>query len=216
MEGSNYWGYGYKTQHSYPRSRLIAWRRPGVKFGRNVVRRNNKKNPSRWGQKVRNKKLISQVNILYLLLISMFYELMYYSCSTYFPILCQPSIWSKMAPSQMLPLLFRVDLGVITTLECFRITQRPRTSTNGCNLVSYPRHLWSSRLRGGYEIHRLHLFWEVRLPTRVSCSYVGWSCRIHRLYLCWGVRLSQRVSCSPVDWGCRIHWLHLCRGIRLP
>ena len=22
MEGSNYWGYGYKTQHSYPRSRL--------------------------------------------------------------------------------------------------------------------------------------------------------------------------------------------------
>ena len=26
MEGSNYWGYGYgyKTQHSYPRSRLIT------------------------------------------------------------------------------------------------------------------------------------------------------------------------------------------------
>ena len=21
MDGSNYWGYGYKTQHSYPRSR---------------------------------------------------------------------------------------------------------------------------------------------------------------------------------------------------
>ena len=24
MEGSNYWGYGYKTQHSYPRSWLIT------------------------------------------------------------------------------------------------------------------------------------------------------------------------------------------------
>ena len=22
MEGSNYWGHGYKTQHSYPKSRL--------------------------------------------------------------------------------------------------------------------------------------------------------------------------------------------------
>ena len=30
MEGSNYWGYGYKTQHSHP-----FWRRPVVKFGRN-------------------------------------------------------------------------------------------------------------------------------------------------------------------------------------
>ena len=38
---SNYWGYGYKTQHSYPR--LITWRRPEVKFGWNVVRRNNNK-----------------------------------------------------------------------------------------------------------------------------------------------------------------------------
>ena len=43
MESSNYWEYGYKTQHSNPRSRLITWRRPEVKFGRNVVRRNNKK-----------------------------------------------------------------------------------------------------------------------------------------------------------------------------
>ena len=55
MEGSNYWGYGYKTQHSYPRSRLITWRSPEVKFGRNVVRKTTKKLP-RWGQKVRNKK----------------------------------------------------------------------------------------------------------------------------------------------------------------
>ena len=39
MEGSNYWGYGYKTQHSYPRSRLITWRRPEVKFDRNVVKK---------------------------------------------------------------------------------------------------------------------------------------------------------------------------------
>ena len=43
MEGSNDWGYGYKTQHSYPRSRLVTWRRSEVKFSRNVGRRNNKK-----------------------------------------------------------------------------------------------------------------------------------------------------------------------------
>ena len=43
MEGSYYWGYAYKTQHSYPRSWLITWRRPEVKFGRNVVRRNKQK-----------------------------------------------------------------------------------------------------------------------------------------------------------------------------
>ena len=30
---------GYKTQHSYPRSRLITRRRPEVKFGRNVVKK---------------------------------------------------------------------------------------------------------------------------------------------------------------------------------
>ena len=39
MESSNYWGYGYKTQHSYPRSRLITWKRSEVKFGRNIVRK---------------------------------------------------------------------------------------------------------------------------------------------------------------------------------
>ena len=44
MEGSNYWGHGYKTQHSYPRSRLITWRRPEVKFGRNVVKKKQHKN----------------------------------------------------------------------------------------------------------------------------------------------------------------------------
>ena len=54
MEGSDYWGYGYKTQYSYPRSQLIPWRRPEVKFGRKVVRKT--KNLPRWGQKVRNKK----------------------------------------------------------------------------------------------------------------------------------------------------------------
>ena len=55
MEGSNYWGYGYKTQHSYSRSRLITWRRPEVKFGRNVVKEETKQKLPRWGQKVRNK-----------------------------------------------------------------------------------------------------------------------------------------------------------------
>ena len=54
-EGSNYWGYGYKTQHSYPRSRLITWRRPEVKFGRNVVKEETTLKLPRWGQKVRNK-----------------------------------------------------------------------------------------------------------------------------------------------------------------
>ena len=43
---------------SYPRSRLITWRRPEVKFGRNVMKRNNKKLP-RWGQNVRNKYRIN-------------------------------------------------------------------------------------------------------------------------------------------------------------
>ena len=46
IEGSNYWGYRYKTQHSYPRSRLITWRRPEVKFDRNIVWRNNKNHNS--------------------------------------------------------------------------------------------------------------------------------------------------------------------------
>ena len=44
MEGSNYGGYGYKTQHFYPRSWLITWRRPEVKFGRNVVKKKQHKN----------------------------------------------------------------------------------------------------------------------------------------------------------------------------
>ena len=44
MEGSNYWGYGYKTQHSYPKSRLITWRRPEVKFVRNVMKKKQHKN----------------------------------------------------------------------------------------------------------------------------------------------------------------------------
>ena len=43
MEGRDYWGYGYKTKHSYPRSRLITCRRPEVKFGGNVVRKIIKK-----------------------------------------------------------------------------------------------------------------------------------------------------------------------------
>ena len=53
MECSNYWGYGYKTQNSYPRSRLITWRRLEVKFGRNVVRKTTKTTKMR--TKVRNK-----------------------------------------------------------------------------------------------------------------------------------------------------------------
>ena len=60
MEGSNYWGYVYKTQHSYPRSRLITWRRPEVKLGRNVVKKKqHKKLPDDEDKmSVINKKLI--------------------------------------------------------------------------------------------------------------------------------------------------------------
>ena len=55
MEGSNYKGYGYKTRYSYPRSRLITWRRLEVKFGLNVVWKKTPKLP-RWGQKYAIKK----------------------------------------------------------------------------------------------------------------------------------------------------------------
>ena len=59
MEDSNYWGYGYKTQHSYPRSQLITWRRPEVKFGRNVVKKKQHKNYQDEDKKSAiNKKLI--------------------------------------------------------------------------------------------------------------------------------------------------------------
>ena len=59
MEGSNYWGYGYKTQHSYPRSQLITWRRPEVKFGQNVVKKKQRKNYQDEVKKsAMNKKLI--------------------------------------------------------------------------------------------------------------------------------------------------------------
>ena len=44
LEGSNYWRYGYKTQNSYPRLRLITWRRPEVRFGRNIVKKKQHKN----------------------------------------------------------------------------------------------------------------------------------------------------------------------------
>ena len=69
MEGSNYWRYGYKTQHSYPRSRLITWRRPEVKFGRNVVRKKQHKNKNYQDEDKKyaiNKKLIlsDEINIV--------------------------------------------------------------------------------------------------------------------------------------------------------
>ena len=66
MEGSNYWGYGYKTQHSYPRSQLITWRRPEVKFGRNVVRKTTKKNKlPRWGKKSAIKLILRLRSLIY-------------------------------------------------------------------------------------------------------------------------------------------------------
>ena len=54
MESRNFWGYGYKTQHSYTKTRLITWRWPEVKFGRNVVRKTPKKN-TKMRTKVPNK-----------------------------------------------------------------------------------------------------------------------------------------------------------------
>ena len=62
IEGSNYWGYGYKTQHSYPMSRLITWRRPEVKFCWNVVKKKQHKNYQDEDKKSAiNKKLIFSV-----------------------------------------------------------------------------------------------------------------------------------------------------------
>ena len=60
MDGSNYWGYGYKTQHSYPGLRLITWRRPEVKFDRNVVKKKQHKNYQDEDKKsaINKKKLI--------------------------------------------------------------------------------------------------------------------------------------------------------------
>ena len=67
MEGLNYWGYGYKTQHSYPRSWLITWRRPGVKFGRNVMKKKQHKNYQDTDKKSAiNKKLILRLRSLIL------------------------------------------------------------------------------------------------------------------------------------------------------
>ena len=60
MESSNYWGYGYKTQHSYLRSQLITWRRPEVKIGRNVVKKKQHKNYQDEDKKsARNEKKIN-------------------------------------------------------------------------------------------------------------------------------------------------------------
>ena len=74
MEGSNYWGYGYKTQHPYPRSWLITWRRPEVKFGRNVVNKKQHKNYQDEDKKsVINKKLILKYESIHLVLKSGFF-----------------------------------------------------------------------------------------------------------------------------------------------
>ena len=71
MEGSNYWGYSYKTQHFYPRSRLITWRRPEVRFGRNVVKKKQLKNYQDEDKKSAiNKKISSQIKKPYLKTIS--------------------------------------------------------------------------------------------------------------------------------------------------
>ena len=65
MEGSNYWGYGYNAQHSFPRSRSITWRGPEVKFGRNLVKKKQYKNYQDEDKKSAiNKKLILELRSL--------------------------------------------------------------------------------------------------------------------------------------------------------
>ena len=52
MEGSNYWGYGYKTHHSYPRSRLNHLMKDrGEIWPKHIEEETTQKLP-RWGPKV--------------------------------------------------------------------------------------------------------------------------------------------------------------------
>ena len=63
----------YKTQHSYPRSRLITWRRPEVKFGRNVVKKKQHKNYQDEDKKSAiNKKLILYFDLFISIYINFF------------------------------------------------------------------------------------------------------------------------------------------------
>ena len=52
-----------RRKHSYPMSQLISWRRPEAKFGRNVMRKNNRKT-TKMRTEVRNKKLILRLRSL--------------------------------------------------------------------------------------------------------------------------------------------------------
>ena len=59
MEGSNYWGYSYNTQHSYPRLWLNHLKKAEVKFGQNVAKKKQHKNYQDEDKKSTiNKKLI--------------------------------------------------------------------------------------------------------------------------------------------------------------
>ena len=61
MEGSNYWGYGYKTQHSYPRSWLNHLKKARGDIWPKHSEEETTQKLIRWGQKVRNEKKNSQI-----------------------------------------------------------------------------------------------------------------------------------------------------------
>ena len=55
MEGSNYWDYGYKTQHYYPRSRLNHLKKARGEIWPKPSEEETTQKLPRWGQKVRKK-----------------------------------------------------------------------------------------------------------------------------------------------------------------
>ena len=62
MESSNYWGYGYKTQHSYPRSWLNHLKKArGEIWPKRSERRNNTKTSKMRTESAINKKINSQI-----------------------------------------------------------------------------------------------------------------------------------------------------------
>ena len=110
MQGSNYWGYSYKTQHSYPRFRLITWRRPEVKFGRNVVKKKHKNYQDEDKKSTINKKLILRLRSL----ISKWFQLK--TLTLYFrkgdDLLCVRGEWRQ----EQTVILTQVLLSTIATL----------------------------------------------------------------------------------------------------
>ena len=60
-EGINYWGYDYKTQHSYPRSRLNHLKKARGEIWPKRSEEETAQKQLRWEQKVRNKEKINSL-----------------------------------------------------------------------------------------------------------------------------------------------------------